>query len=464
VRQLTYQLAEGGTAATEEPSGESHINVDSLSYPSQRYEDEGSESLAGIYIHEISKVPLLSAEDERTLSKRMARGKRIAEIKRGFLQREGRQPSAAEIVLIILGEIVEAGDVIHLLLKQIDLSPVAPLREIVSNSRLRQCIDEQIDQPLVEKIADQTGRSTSEVERVKDNLSIDIDLLPLEIVDATNSLPLHEIEALVAKAEFVDYLRAHEVFVEVYLHDIEIKAQRAKQRLTESNLRLVVSLAKKYVGRGLPLLDLVQEGNVGLMKAVEKFDYRRGCRFSTMATWWIRQAIYRAITDQARTIRIPAHIFETISRLTKVRQRLARQWGCQPTDEEIGSEVGMSSAEVRRILSVTQPLVSLDLSIGEAEDSRLADFIEDRECQLPADATSQQLLREHLDDMLATISRREQRVLELRFGLDGKGSRTLDEVSNEFHLTRERVRQIEAEALRKLRHPVRSRRLIDYLG
>lgn len=465
MRQLSYRLAEGGRAATEEPSSELHISMDSPLYLPQRWRDEGSESPVGIYLHEISKVPLLSAEEEQTLSRKIARGKRIAEIRQDLLQREDRQPSAAEVMLVILGEIVEAGAIIHLLLEQVNLSMAAAFREIVSNSELRECIDGQIDQSLFEKIAYQTGRSTSEVEQLIANLSANIDLLPGRIVDMVgDSQPLDRIERLVTEAKFVGDIQSHEALLETYLNKVEREAENAIRHLIRSNLRLVVGIAKKYKGRGISLLDLIQEGNIGLMKAVKKFDYRRGCRFSTLATWWIRQAVTRAISDQARTIRIPAHIFETINRLAKVRKCLAHQYGRQPTDKEIGNEIGMSSGEVRSIFNLVQPLVSLDSSIGEAEDSQLADLIEDRESQLPADAASQQLLRRQLDDVLATISPREQRVLELRFGLDGKGSRTLDEVSNEFHLSRERIRQIEAQALRKLRHPSRSRRLIDYLG
>ena len=417
-----------------------------------------------MYLHEIGRVHLLTAGDERILAKKIEKGKRINEVKRGWFQRYGRAPSATDIVVTMLMELGQASTIIHALQKQLNLPITVIFIESTSNTKLRDSINGEIKQQLVQAIAYQIDRSIPETEQLLINLALNINLLPEEVLNAIgDNVSLADIENLVTKTAFINSIRVYEKRLKAYLETIEHEAEEAGKHLTEANLRLVVSIAKKHVGRGMSLLDLIQEGNIGLIRAVEKFDHHRGYKFSTYATWWIRQAITRAIADQARTIRIPVHMVETINKLLRVSRRLAQEYGREPTAKEIGREIEMSPEKVREIAKISQRPVSLESPIGEDEDSHLGDFIEDRSTLPPADAASKQLLKEQLENVLSTLTPREQRVLQLRFGLEDGRSRTLEEVGKEFNVTRERIRQIEAKALRKLRHPSRSRKLKDYL-
>ena len=337
------------------------------------------------------------------------------------------------------------------------------------------------DQPLeveqMEKVYDFLEASGVDVLRISgndDSLMLDDDA-ELDKLDDEEEIELDKIDLSVPEGVSIEdpvrmYLKEIGK-VSLLTADEEIELAKrmeqgdedAKKRLAEANLRLVVSIAKRYVGRGMLFLDLIQEGNLGLIKAVEKFDYRKGYKFSTYATWWIRQAITRAIADQARTIRIPVHMVETINKLIRVSRQLLQELGREPTPEEIAEEMDMNVDRVREILKISQEPVSLETPIGEEEDSHLGDFIQDDNVPVPADAAAFTLLKEQLVEVLSTLTDREQKVLRLRFGLDDGRARTLEEVGKEFNVTRERIRQIEAKALRKLRHPSRSRKLKDYL-
>jgi len=417
-----------------------------------------------MYLHEIGKVRLLTATDEKVLAKKMEQGKHITEIKQDYLQKYGRIPSATEIILTMLKELGQASIIIHLLQEQLDLTPTASFKDSVLNTKLRDNFDNEIDQQLVLNFAHQMDKSIPATEQLFINLSANINLLPKEVLDAIgDKVSLADIEKLVTNNAFIKSIQAHEKQFEAYLNNIEDEAEKSEKHLTEANLRLVVSVAKKHIGRGMSLLDLVQEGNIGLIRAVQKFDYRRGYKFSTYATWWIRQAITRAIADQARTIRIPVHMVETINRLLRVSRRLAQEYGREPTAAEIGKGIELPPEKVREIVKVAQLPISLESPLGEEENSHLSDFIEDRNALPPVDAASKQLLKEQIDEVLFSLTPRERQVLRFRFGLEDGRSRTLEEVGKEFNVTRERIRQIEAKALRKLRHPSRSRKLRDYL-
>ena len=388
-----------------------------------------------MYLREIGNVSLLNFQEERVLASKMERERHLKKIRNDLLSRSGTPPSATDVMIAMLERLCESADIITLLEEGLDLPPAGSLVERISDPKFRAAIDNVIDPKLVETIAEKSGEEQATVSQALIILALDSSLLTPGILEAIEGKTIKEINALLDKPDFHVSVWYKEKEYIAHMDMIASEATKAENHLTEANLRLVVSVAKKYIGRGMSLLDLIQEGNIGLIRAVEKFDYRKGYKFSTYATWWIRQAITRSIADQARTIRIPVHMVETINKLLRISRRLVQEHGREPTSEEIGEE----------------------------ENSHLGDFIEDSSALPPPDAASHQLLKEQIDDVLFSLNARERRVLQLRFGLEDGRSRTLEEVGREFGVTRERIRQIEAKALRKLRHPSRSKKLKDYL-
>ena len=425
-------------------------------------EGEGVDDPVRMYLREIGRVFLLSAADEKHLSRQMEEGNWIHDIEEEFAEIHHRGPTALEIFLLLLDQLKDlrrSTAVIQRALKLQRLSIV----ELIEDETFRQRLDREMDEELRVLVHKRLRVSEGDAEEFLVRVSVVTHILTPDLLNrsakAMGGLDQLDPDA----ADAMEKLKPLEGRYERRFDYLKEESYRAEKRLTEANLRLVVSVAKKYIGRGMSMLDLIQEGNIGLIRAVEKFDYRKGFKFSTYATWWIRQAITRAIADQARTIRIPVHMVETINKLVRVSRRLVQEYGREPTSEEIGRGMDLPAERVREILKVAQEPVSLETPIGEEEDSNLGDFVPDLTMMTPAEAASQQLLKETVEDVLSSLTLRERRVLQLRFGLDDGRSRTLEEVGREFGVTRERIRQIEAKALRKLRHPSRSKRLRDYL-
>jgi len=421
---------------------------------------------ARMYLQEIGRVPLLNVHEEKLLCRRIELGRSLERIEDNHFRKYKKFPSPVDVVIHLISQLSKAYQVVQVIEEHVGIDLSSNVAETIRNPKFRSAIDSVIDPSLIAAIAKWIDKATTAAEEAIVNLSINSKLLPPQLLEllAIDNTTWQKLKTLLNDDSFLSSIDSHSSEFKAYFELIQTEARASEKHLTEANLRLVVSIAKKYIGHGMPLLELIQEGNIGLIRAVDKFQYRKGYKFSTYATWWIRQGITRSIADQSRAIRIPVHMVETINKLLRTMRQLVQELGREPSYEEIGSSLGMSPERVEEVMALffREP-ISLDMPIGEDEDSRLGDLVEDHASLAPTEATSQQLLKEQIDKVLGELTDREKRVLQLRFGLKDGHARTLEEVGREFNVTRERIRQIEGKALRKLRHPIRSRKLKGYL-
>ena len=432
--------------------------------PQKREFELGEDSL-NLYLDEVGQTPLLNAEGERVLTSQIEEGKHLSRLEKDWLAEHGTQPSAIDLLLALMERFSRARLLFETLYQYLELPSRGSIAEKVSHPDLRHAIDGNIDQHLSSAIAKITGASQTGIEKTVIELSLDSRLISWHIIEeAGRKSSLAEFGEVLQSPEFHDKLEAHRSEIVKHFEQIRERTRQATNHMIQANLRLVVSVAKGHIGWGVPLPDLIQEGNIGLMQAVQKFDHRRGYRFSTYAIPWIWQAINRAVIDKSRIVRLPGHVVDDLTKLARARKNLAQKLGRQPTEKELASETGLRSKKIESLLKLSSGgPVSFETPVGE-EGSQLGDFIADEAILQPEEQSTANLLREELSKTLESLTPRERRIIELRFGLGNEYSRTLAEVGTEFGLSKERIRQIEKEALAKLRHPSNSRELIGYLG
>ncbi len=455
-------LVEQGVACEVKDEGTAEEPEDS-----SQAEGAGFTDAVRLYFAESGRISLLRADEEKVLGKAIEEGLYLARIERDWAVKHGYRPSAAELVLELTAHLGRQQAILSAVCRHAGIGTLKTVAETMSQEALHSTIDGLIDPQLIENIAYENKVDTARVQRDIIHLSLNSRLMPWHMIDAaTRRATLDSLARAGRSPEYLERLEAQQSRLQTYFSQVREGERVATDHLVRANLRLVIALAKKYIGRGMPFLDLIQEGNLGLFHAAKKFDHRRGYKFSTYATWWVRQAITRAIADHARTVRLPVHVVESLTKLDRIKQQFSQAHGRTPTADEIASEMGVPRKKIDEYLqaSAREPL-SLETPVGEeGEGGELADFVEDKHTPLPEEQAGMHLLHQQLLKVLASLPDNERRVIEMRFGLLDGRCRTLDEIGLEFGVTRERIRQIEGKALSRLRHPSRSRQLAEYLG